>query len=33
MLMEAKRYNMRFKNVVHYKMQFSKLVKIRKLPN
>ena len=23
---------MRFKNVVHYKMQFSKLVKIRKLP-
>ena len=30
--MEARRYNVRFKKVVHNKMQFSKLVKIRKLP-
>ena len=29
---EAKRHKLRFKNVVHYKMQFSKLVKVRKLP-
>ena len=29
---ESKRLKLRFKNVVHYKMQFSKLVRVRRLP-